>query len=205
MVDPDSFKMNKFAVNGKKDEKGELIEGASLKKLIKNLPDFKSEMTMLQYRAEQLGVQIDCSPKYYPEIAGKAIEYCWAAAKNDYRRKRLQDKKRRESWMQLVRNSTCNKTVIKIESVRLFGRRMRNYMLAYLGIEMAKLQQTDVTLQQFPELNLSVPEMSLQLVERLVKVYKSPHKCHRSVLDTEKQFLDHVVDMMKRDETIAES
>ena len=82
---------------------------------------------------------------------------------------------------------------------------MRNYMLAYLGIEMAKLQQTDVTLQQFPELNLSVPEMSLQLVERLVKVYKSPHKCHRSVLDTEKQFLDHVVDMMKRDETIAES
>ena len=49
------------------------------------------------------------------------------------------------------------------------------------------------------------------LIDRLPPIYscnpdyKSPHKCHRSVLDTEKQFLDHVVDMMKWDETIAES
>ena len=50
-----------------------------------------------------------------------------------------------------------------------------------------------------------IKDGDVKLVERLVKVYKSPHKCHRSVLDTEKQFLDHVADMMKRDETIAES
>ena len=36
-IDPDLFEMNKFTVNGKKDEKGELIEGTSLKKLIKKL------------------------------------------------------------------------------------------------------------------------------------------------------------------------
>ena len=139
---------------------------------------------MLQFRAEQLGVQINCSPKYHPEIAGEAIEFCWGLAKNDYRTKRLKDKKRKESWMQLVRDSNCNKNVIKLKSVRLFRRRMRNYMLAYLGIEMAKAKQTDGIMQHSADLDLTLHKMSVQVAERLVKVYKSPHKCHRNISKT---------------------
>ena len=72
-------------------------------------------------------------------------------------------------------------------------------MLAYLGIEMAKAKQTDGSMQHSADLDLTLPEMSVQLVERLVKVYKSPHKCHRNIKDSEKQFLKSVVEWMKRE------
>ena len=52
-----------------KSEKGDIIDGTSLTDLISNLPDFKSEMTMLQYRAVW-GTNWLQSLKYYPEIAG---------------------------------------------------------------------------------------------------------------------------------------
>ena len=42
--------------------------------------------------------------------------------------------------------------------------------------------------------------MSIQLVERLVKVYKTPHKCHRNILDSEKKFLKSVVNWIKNGE-----
>jgi hypothetical protein len=66
-------------------------------------------------------------------------------------------------------------------------------MLSYLGIEMAK----ENNLQHEQSLNMKIPEMSVQLVERLVKVYKSPHKCHRNILDTDIKFLQQVVGWIK--------
>ena len=77
---------------------------------------------------------------------------------------------------------------------------MRNYMLAYLGIEMAKAKQTDGSMQHSADLDLTLPEMSVQLVERLVKVYKSPHKCHRNIKDSEKKFLKSVAEWMNRED-----
>ena len=55
-INPNNFEINNYTVNGKKDEKGDIVESSNLKALIANLPVFKSEITMLQYRAEQLGV-----------------------------------------------------------------------------------------------------------------------------------------------------
>lgn len=40
--------------------------------------------------------------------------------------------------------------------------------------------------------------MSLQLVERLVKVHKSPSKSHRNILDSEMKYLRQVVRWMKK-------
>jgi len=82
-----------YSVNGKKDANGNIIEGTSLEKLVSNLPDFKNELTLLQFRAQQLGVRIECSLKYHPEIAGEGIEYCWGLSKNTYRRFPLSEKK----------------------------------------------------------------------------------------------------------------
>ena len=75
---------------------------------------------------------------------------------------------------------------------------MQNYVLAYLGIEMEKAKQVDGSLIH-SDLDLSLPEMSVRLVERLVKVYKSPHKCHRNIVDSERQFLRKVAGWMKRE------
>ena len=84
-IDP-SKSVRDYTVNGKKMNKNakDIIPGSSLKELIRNLPDFKEEITLLQFRAQQLGVQVCCSPKYHPEIAGEAIEFCWASSKNTY-------------------------------------------------------------------------------------------------------------------------
>ena len=64
-----------------KKNNSEVIPGSGLKEMILNLPDFINEMTLLQYQAQKLGVSIDCSPKYHPEIAGEGIEFCWGLTK----------------------------------------------------------------------------------------------------------------------------
>ena len=97
-------------------------------------PDFKDEITLLQFRAKQLGVEIRCSPKYRPEIAGEVIEFCWASSKNNYRRSKLKDKRTKEKFISLV--NECQKVVTK-QAVRTFGRRLRRYILAYHAIEKA--------------------------------------------------------------------
>ena len=114
-----------YALNGKKDANGDINPETNLKETVSNLPDFKKELTLLQFCAHQLGVTVDCSPKYHPEIVGKGIEFCWGIAKNNYRGRTLAEKKGKENLTQLVRECTCNKSVITIESMRLFGWRIR--------------------------------------------------------------------------------
>ena len=79
----------------------------------------------------------------------------------------------------------------------MFSRRQRGYMLAYLAIERAKDKQQNNTLSDDANIPLHLPEMSCQLIERLVKVYKSPHKCHRNILDHEKRFIDDAAKWMQ--------
>ena len=75
--------------------------------------------------------------------------------------------------------------------------------MAYLGIEIAKENQASGgSSTNFSDLNLKIPEMSVQLVERLVKVHKSPHKCHRSILDTEMKFLKETVEWMRNGNSV---
>ena len=96
-----------------KNKEGTIIDGSNLKGIVSNLPDFRQEMTLLQFRAKQLGVTVDCSPKYHPEIAGEGIEFCWGIAKNTYRGKSISEKRKKESWMRLVNDCTCNKRLFQ--------------------------------------------------------------------------------------------
>ena len=85
-IDP-SKNVRDYSVNGKKVVKkggDSIIPGSNLKQLINDLPDFREELTLLQFRTKQLGVELCCSPKQHPEIAGEAIEFCWAGSKNAY-------------------------------------------------------------------------------------------------------------------------
>ena len=148
-------------------------------------------MTLLQLRAEQLGVKLRCSPKYHPEIAGEAIEFCWAQSKNTYRRHKIEDKRTKEKFIQLV--DQCQEGLTK-QSVRIFGRRLRRYILAYLVIESAKEEAiTSAPLQSANGDEIYLPAMSCQSVERIVRRKKS----HRNIADSEKNFLKFAMQQMK--------
>ena len=90
----------------------------------------------------------------------------------------------------------CNKTVITKERVRLFGCRIRRYMLAYLSIEIAQ-QKNSGPDDDLAVSNLTLPEMSSNLVEKIVKLYKSPKKSHRNVRDHETKMLERMIGMVR--------
>ena len=72
-------------------------------------------------------------------------------------------------------------------------------MLAYLGLERAKEEKLEGSTDHFSELDfIDVPEMGVQLVERLVKVRKSPHKCHCNIIDSEMKFFKHISNWMQK-------
>ena len=68
--------MKEFNNNFKKVMIKKSMPGTNLRRIVANLPDFKQEITLLQFRAKQLGVSIDCSPKFHPEIAREGIGFC---------------------------------------------------------------------------------------------------------------------------------
>ena len=196
-----------YQVQGKKDANGNRILHTSLKHLITNLPDFKNESTLLQYCATQLLTRIECSPKYHPEIAGEGIEYCWGMAKNTYRSYPLSEKGNRSKFRRSVIKCMSDAVITK-DRVRLFGRRKRRYMLAYLGLEKAKESmhihgndgngnENRGESMELPE-GIHFPEMSCSLVERIVKVFSKHHRSHRNIFDQDSEFIDSVAGWMRK-------
>ena len=157
-------------------------------------------MTLLQFRASQLRVTVECSPKFHPKIAGEGVEFCWALGKNTYRMHGVEEKRTKSKYLQLVKECTCSETVITKEEVRKFGRRTRRYMLAYYALEQAKACKDAADQQDNDGIDsdlINLPEMSSALVEKIIKVYKKPHKAHRNILDSEKSFLNAAAKIMR--------
>ena len=48
--------------------------------------DFATELSQMQWVAEQIGVRVVMTPKAHPELAGQGIEYSWGYAKLCFRR-----------------------------------------------------------------------------------------------------------------------
>jgi hypothetical protein len=94
-----------YSEKGRKDEHENMIEGTSIDKLIQSLRDFREEKTLLQVRAEEMGISIVRSPKCHPEIAGEGIEYVWGVSKNHYRRQPLERKRGIDNFIQLVHDA----------------------------------------------------------------------------------------------------
>ena len=111
-----------YQVNGKKDDNGTTIPGTSLKEMIRTLPDFEMELTLLQYRAQQLNVRVECSPKYHPEIAGEGIEFAWGLSKNTYQKLPLRGKANKEVFYESVRKSLDTETVLTREWIQSFAK-----------------------------------------------------------------------------------
>jgi len=89
-IDPNLSKHERwkgYPVGGRKNNLGELIPGTGLREMVSSLPDFQNEVTLPEHHAVSRStvdckIQLICSPKCHPEIAGEGIEYDWAGAKS---------------------------------------------------------------------------------------------------------------------------
>jgi len=119
-----------YTMDGPKGADGKRDLGRSLKHILSQCPDFKNELSALQHLAKRLGTEVICSPKYHAEIAGEGIEYCWALAKNWFKRIPLSERKTREQFEAKV-DEALSTSVLTITRVRGCARRQRTYILAY--------------------------------------------------------------------------
>ena len=138
---------------------------------------------------------IDCSPKFHPEVAGEGIEFCWGLSKNTYCKYSVEDKRTKSKYLELVKKCTCNNTVITKQMVQLFRKRTRRYMLAYQALEELKSNAESSDNNTATE---DLPAMSSALVEKVIRVYKRPHKVHRNIADSKKQFLNFAASIMRK-------
>ena len=103
----------------------------------------------------------------------------------------MKDKRTKAKFTELV--NECQEGLTN-ELVRVFGRRLRRYILAYHAIEKAK-EDADIALQsdEGSSNNFYLPAMSCSLVERLVRKRRS----HRNIADQEKSFLTFAFSVMR--------
>ena len=117
---------------------------------------------MLQFVGKKIGISVDHSPVCHAELAGEGIEYVWGLAKNKYRQSSLSEKRKVESFKNLVR--TClSRNWLTIERIRRCAMRARCYSCAYWQI---RFGDSDDTAE---DENLPVPIK----IERLNKKYKT--------------------------------
>jgi hypothetical protein len=99
-IDPDNI--GQYTDKGTVGNMGLLDESTSLKLLLQKQPDFSTELTLLQFYREKMGVLVDRTPKCHPEIAGEGIEYLWALAKLYYHNQPLSRKRSKKKFRDLV-------------------------------------------------------------------------------------------------------
>jgi hypothetical protein len=100
--DPDK----KYYTKEGKDEHGRVVLERSLEYLIRQCYDFEYEQTLLQHIGSLLGVFIDRTPKCHCEMANKGIEYSWGLGNNAYCRFPMADKKSKEKFRAMSKEST---------------------------------------------------------------------------------------------------
>ena len=179
----DEGQLEKYTIEPATDDDGEVLEGAedwSLKCLMASCLDFAEEMTALQHVGSELGVSVIITPKFHAELAGEGIEYSWGVTKGVYRRKPLQSKRSKESFKGLVQQCT-SRDILTTKTVRKLSRRARAYICAYYALYESKCMGDDI------------PTLTLPLIERLVKAFKT----HRAAIDFDTGFVNRFLPMME--------
>jgi hypothetical protein len=130
-------KKEDYTLHGKKDAFGKVVPETILKHLMSLLTDFIEEETLLQYHGGLLGVKVMVrTPKCHPEIAGKGIEYDWGCGKGFYHCLPLSAKKTKNKFHESVKSSLDNMDkILTVERRRLFSKRAREYMVAYIILD----------------------------------------------------------------------
>jgi hypothetical protein len=174
LIDPNNLSF--YTVTGRKGVGGAIDESSSLRQTLTNCTDFRNELTHLQVMAEALGVKVDFTPKFHAEMAGEGVEYSWAHAKGNYRRKPLSKKRSRAGFVKLVDECLDPKTELTKERVRRFSARARSYICTYHYL--ANKETVDD--------NKSNQTLLLEDIERLTKKFRT----HRCAMDFDRGFLE---------------
>ena len=178
----DEGQIERYTVDLAKDDDGEVLEGAenwSLKYLMASCLDFTEEVTALQHVGNELGVSVLITPKFHAEMAGEGVEYSWGVSKNVYRRRPLNSKKGNKSFKALVHECT-SRDILSTKMVRKLSRRAQSYIFAYFALHKSKNNGNDM------------PSLTLPLIERLVKAFKT----HRAAVDFDAGFVNSFVPAM---------
>ena len=61
--------------------------------MLKSQPDFKNEVSQLEYVVKSIGARVIITTKYHAEYADEGIEYSWGYSKSLYRRHPLAAKR----------------------------------------------------------------------------------------------------------------
>lgn len=184
----DESNLDKYTMEIAKDDNGENLDGAecwSLKYLMASCLDFAGELTALQHVGQVLGVSVLITPKFHAEMAGEGIEYSWGLSKSVYRKMPLDSKKGKTSFTALVKQCT-SRDVLTTESVRKLSRRARAYISAYHILHQWKLKNNCI---DTPTTSSSSLTLTLTLIERIMKVYKS----HRAAVDFDAGFVQSFI------------
>lgn len=148
---------SRYTKEGKKEDfdvNGNLKEDAkkfSLCHLRGELSDFKNEKSEIGHLLEEIsariGVRITCkfSPKYHCELAGEGIEYSWGLVKRRFRSLPLTKRDKAHKFIAAAQGMFQG---MDVDSVRMFSRRARSYMLVYLGNGTTALTQTEIERQR---------------------------------------------------------
>ena len=175
----DQGQLEKYTMDPATDDDGKVLEGAedwSLRCLMASCLDFAEEMTALQHVGNELGVSVIITPKFHAELAGEGIEYSWGVSKGVYRRKPLHSKRSKESFKMLVKECS-SREILTTKTVRKLSRRARAYICAYYALYESKCNGDDT------------PTLTLPLIERLVKAFKT----HRAAIDFDAGFVNGFV------------
>jgi hypothetical protein len=183
-----------YTLLGRKDPvTGQIIESSSLRGLMGNCFDFKTEETALQFLGSQLGLQVMLTPKFHCEFAGEGIEYAWAQAKAIMRRTPMREKKGRINFMNVVTRCLCPTTVLTKERVRKFAARARAYICTYYYLERREANGSDGT-----------PAAKQQLLYKKIEQLMKRFKAHRCALDFDTHFVLTVLKEQDEDENASE-
>jgi len=167
------------------DEAKNWIPESSYDYLLSQLTDFVNEKSLLQYYCEQLGVVVERSPKCHPEIAGMGIEYTWGYIKNAYRRLSRKNKKNKQAFLKSL-EFVMSREKLPTDQVRKFCRRARRYMLAYVTLAKADMDEVNNFLGiDVSKWDANQDRSAPIKVEKLTKEMKN----HRCAYDFDKGFI----------------
>ena len=136
--------------------------------------DFTGEQSAMEYLLSRLSDKTEgfefrllTSPKYHCELAGEGVEYCWGLAKRFYRSKGIEEKRTKERFNRVIRESI---QFVRREHVEKFSAKCRRYMIAYNTYNCDGDGDT----------------LTYKAIERFVKIAK----CHRNIADQDKAFVE---------------
>jgi len=197
----DELNYKSFTLGGQKNPVTGLIdESTSFRAILANCADFQNELSALQALGKDIGVVVDSTPKYHPELAGEGIEYSWGHAKGVYRRTPLAQKKGRDNFLDLVRKCCDPVEEITIKRVRSMARRARSYICTYFYLAQQNRIPQGADMERVAPHNENIAQEQKLLftdIESLVTKFRS----HRCALDFDRRFISSLLTIKDNNDT----